>query len=146
MLRFRPFVFVLLVGCAARVPSSEVATMAAPADGCATIREEYFADSLRRAEKLPTPVLVRGRLVPEPIPRPYPRGMIGPRGAEFSVEVLVDTLGKADMRTFKVIRSTHPYITRSLRNAFSKWTFEPALRRGCKVPREFRFEGRLPAR
>jgi hypothetical protein len=115
-----------------------------PADGCATIREEFFADPQRLAEKLPTPRLTKGKLVPSPIPRPYPRGVIGRDGkAEIIVEVMVDTMGKADMSTFTAVKSTHPYLTRSLRNAVSKWSFEPAERRGCKVPRVFHFEGRV---
>lgn len=134
-------------GCASAsrrtAPEETVATVAS-GDGCAAIRDEFFADSLRRVERLPAPILRKGRLVPAPIPRPYPRGVVGRDGAEFIVEVLVDTTGRADMRTFRVVKSTHAYITRSLRTAFAKWTFEPALRRGCKVPRVFHYEGRVP--
>lgn len=129
----------------APAPESVPAPVAvAPSDGCAAIRDEFFADSLRRVDNLPAPVLKKGKLVPEPIPRPYPRGVVGRNGAEFVVEVLVDTLGKADMKTFKVVKSSHAYLTRSLRSAFSKWTFEPSLRRGCRVPRVFHYEGRVP--
>jgi hypothetical protein len=97
-------------------------------------------------DRLPAPLLKNGKLVPEPIPRPYPKGVIGKNGAEFVVEVVVDTLGKADMKTFRVVKSTHSYLTRSLRNAFTKWTFSPAERRGCRVPRVFHYEGRVPGR
>ncbi len=144
----RPAILALLaVAACAKAPEpapAPVAVAVAPADGCAAIRNEFFADSLHRVDNLPTPVLKKGKLVPEPIPRPYPKGVIGRNGAEFVVEVLVDTLGKADMKTFKVIKSTHAYLTRSLRTAFSKWTFEPSLRRGCRVPRVFHYEGRVP--
>lgn len=135
-----------ILACAAPAPAPAPAAPVSLADGCSGIRAEYFADSTRQVDRLPSPILVRGKLVPEPIPRPYPRGVIGRNGAEFVVEVMVDTSGKADMRTFRVIKSTHPYLARSLRNAFSKWRFEPALRRGCLVPRTFHYEGRVPGR
>jgi len=54
---------------------------------------------------------------------------------EVRVTVLVDTLGKADMSTFKVVKTTHPWLASSLRTAVAKWTFDPAQLAGCKVPR-----------
>ena len=54
---------------------------------------------------------------------------------EVRVTVLVDTLGHANMSTFKVIKSTHPWLTSSMKAAVAKWTFEPAQLAGCKVPR-----------
>ena len=54
---------------------------------------------------------------------------------EVRVTVLVDTLGKANMSTFKVIKSTHPWLTSSMKTAVARWTFEPAQLAGCKVPR-----------
>ena len=54
---------------------------------------------------------------------------------EVRVTVLVDTLGHANMSTFKVIKSTHPWLTSSMKTAVAKWTFEPAQLAGCKVPR-----------
>ena len=54
---------------------------------------------------------------------------------EVRVTVLVDTLGKPDMKTFTVIKTTHPWLASSFRTAVAKWTFEPAQLAGCKVPR-----------
>ena len=54
---------------------------------------------------------------------------------EVRITVLVDTLGKANMSTFKVIKSTHPWLTSSMKTAVAKWTFDPAQLAGCKVPR-----------
>jgi len=54
---------------------------------------------------------------------------------EVRVTVLVDTLGRANMSTFKVIKSTHPWLTSSMKTAVAKWSFEPAQLAGCKVPR-----------
>ena len=54
---------------------------------------------------------------------------------EVRITVLVDTLGKADMRTFKVVKTTHPWLASSFKTAVAKWTFDPAQLAGCKVPR-----------
>ncbi|MBC7673961.1 MAG: hypothetical protein H7247_16195 [Polaromonas sp.] len=54
---------------------------------------------------------------------------------EVRVTVLIDTLGKANMSTFKVIKSTHPWLASSMKTAVAKWSFEPAQLAGCKVPR-----------
>ena len=54
---------------------------------------------------------------------------------EVRITVLVDTLGRADMRTFKVVKTTHPWLASSFKTAVAKWTFDPAQLAGCKVPR-----------
>lgn len=85
-------------------------------------------------DRVPAPVAYD----PAPIPRRLPPGTVGRDGkAEVRIKVLVDTLGRADMRTFRVVRSTHPTLTTSVRSAVAKWRFEPAVVSGCKVPRVF---------
>jgi hypothetical protein len=59
---------------------------------------------------------------------------------------MVDTLGKPDMSTFNVIESTSAWLTTGARNAIAAWTFEPALRNGCKVPRFYQFSANSPPR
>jgi hypothetical protein len=54
---------------------------------------------------------------------------------EVRITVLVDTLGKPDMKTFTVVKTTHPWLASSFKTAVAKWTFEPAQLAGCKVPR-----------
>lgn len=54
---------------------------------------------------------------------------------EVRITVIVDTLGKADMKTFTVVKTTHPWLASSFRTAVAKWTFDPAQLAGCKVPR-----------
>lgn len=54
---------------------------------------------------------------------------------EVRITVVVDTLGRADMRTFTVLKTTHPWLASSFKTAVAKWTFEPAQLAGCKVPR-----------
>lgn len=54
---------------------------------------------------------------------------------EVRITVIVDTLGKANMKTFTVIKTTHPWLASSFKTAVAKWTFEPAQLAGCKIPR-----------
>jgi hypothetical protein len=73
------------------------------------------------------PSAVSGKTMPAAVRRA--------RYNEVRITVLVDTLGKANMSTFKVIKSTHPWLTSSMKTAVARWTFEPAQLAGCKVPR-----------
>ena len=109
----------------------------APPDPVVTCTEwvqRAIADPEIAVERVPAPVAFD----PAPIPRRLPKGVVGKDGkAEVRVRVLVDTLGTADMRTFMVVKSTHPTLTRSVRTAVAKWKFVPAQVGGCKVPRNF---------
>lgn len=73
------------------------------------------------------PSAVRGKSMPVAVKRA--------KYNEVRITVLVDTLGKPDMKTFTVIKATHPWLASSFRTAVAKWTFEPAQLAGCKVPR-----------
>jgi hypothetical protein len=85
-------------------------------------------------ERVPEPIAYD----PPPLPRRFPPGVVGKDGrAEVRIKVLVDTLGRADMRTFRVVRSSHPKLTASVRGAVAKWRFRPAEVGGCKVPRTY---------
>ena len=83
-------------------------------------------------------------LDPAPLPKKLPKGVVGKSGyAEVRIRVLVDTLGTADMRTFTIVKSTHPTLTRSVRTAVAKWRFVPAEVSGCKVPRRLQLGRRV---
>ncbi len=140
----------LLVGAAACAPStaSTPATVnarpiAPPVDSCVTAREDAAADPRLDVERVPTPV----KMEPPPIRRPVPRNVLRRDGsAVIRVEVMVDTLGKPDMTTFAVLESSNIWFTNGAKAAIAKWTFEPALRNGCKVPRFYLFSATSPAR
>ena len=51
------------------------------------------------------------------------------------VTVLIDTLGKPNMHSFTVVKSTHPWLATKFKSSIAKWTFEPAQLAGCNVPR-----------
>jgi hypothetical protein len=50
------------------------------------------------------------------------------------VQFVVDTLGVPDVRSFHVLQSLSMIAADSVRAAFSKWRFSPAIRAGCRVP------------
>lgn len=109
----------------------------APPDPIVTCSEwvrRAVTDPELDVERVPAPV----QLEPPPLPKRLPKGVVGKNGyAEVRIRVLVDTLGAPDMRTFTVVKSTHPTLTRSVRSAVAKWKFVPAEVSGCKVPRNF---------
>ena len=87
-------------------------------------------------EKVPEPL----RRDPPPIRRPVPPGVMRKDGSgEVKIEVVVDTLGRPQMKTFTVVSASHPWLANSVREAIGKWRFSPAELEGCKVPRLYRF-------
>lgn len=117
--------------------------LAAPADPCELARDDAALDPRLDVERVPTPK----QMVPPPIRTPVPASALRRDGSSsLKVEVLVDTLGKADMSTFTVIESTSAWLTTGVRQALARWEFEPALRNGCKVPRYYQFVATSPPR
>ena len=91
------------------------------------------------------------RVLPDqPIPR-YPESMrkSGIQG-EVLAQFVVDTLGHADMSTFKVLRSTAPEFTNAVRFTLPQMSFEPAelqnrkVRQVVQMPFNFCFTGSPP--
>lgn len=74
-----------------------------------------------------------------------PPGVIGPKGAVVKADVIIDTLGRADMTTFKIIKSSHPWLTAEVKRAIPKWKYAPAQLAGCKVARVYHFSAIAPA-
>ena len=144
MSRFASATFVLLAlaACGGGSSSTPTATavrpvQAAPAEPELTC-EQWVARAVAKpdldVDKVPEPLAYD----PPPIPKRLPAGTVGKDGkAEVRIQVLVDTLGKADMSTFTVVKSTHPRLTTSVKTAVGKWKFRPAEVKGCKVPRTF---------
>lgn len=136
-------VAVIAAACAAAPRTRDAAMIAPPADSCVLARENAALDPRLEVERVPTPI----RMQPPPIRRPVPRTALRRDGSSaLKVEVLVDTLGKPDMTTFKVIESTSAWLTTGARTALARWTFEPALLNGCKVARYYVFSATSPAR
>ena len=129
---------VVLAGCASGgAAPRDVGVRAAPSTrsvACSEWVRRAVASPELDVERVPEPVAYD----PPPIPRRLPPGVVGRDGrAEVRIKVVVDTLGRANMRTFRVVRSTHPKLTASVRSAVARWRFRPAEVGGCKVPRVF---------
>lgn len=128
---------VLLAACATKAPvATSPQLLAPPADPCVLAREDAALDPRLDVERVPSPV----KMDPAPIKTPVPRTVLrASRGTEIRAEVMVDTLGKPDMATFAMLATPNVWYTNNLKAAITKWTFEPALRNGCKVPRYYQF-------
>jgi hypothetical protein len=64
---------------------------------------------------------------------------VNAKGAVVKVDVVVDTLGRADMKTFKVVESSTPWLADNVKTVMPRWTFTPAELAGCKVRRVYKF-------
>ena len=82
--------------------------------------------------------------------RSMPRG-VADRNGWYTVKfhVVVDTMGKADMKTFAVDTTSHPWLATNIKTAVAKWKFAPAEVAGCRVPRNYSLgitpRGKTPA-
>jgi hypothetical protein len=111
------------------------ADLALAAGDCNAIRAQAAANPDLAVDSLPQPL----RKVPPEL-RNIPAGVIKPNvPAEVQVDIVIDTAGKANMATFKVVKTTHPWLATNIKGVIGKWTFSPALLRGCKVPRVYHF-------
>jgi hypothetical protein len=109
----------------------------------APIKAGDCAEAVRRAvanpaidvEKVPAPVSMN----PLPVDvRKMPKGVADKNGYyQVKFQVLVDTLGKPDMKTFTVVNASNPWLGTSVKSAVAKWKFSPAQLAGCKVPRNY---------
>jgi hypothetical protein len=116
--------------------STNAQLLAPPADPCVLARQDAAADPRLDVERVPAPV----KMDPAPIKSPVPRTVIrASKGTRIRAEVMVDTLGKPDMATFAMLETPHAWYATNLKAAMAKWSFEPALRNGCRVPRYFQF-------
>ena len=133
-----------LAACASQGGRTKNAQLLAPVkDSCVLAREDAALDPRLEVERVPTPL----KMEPRPIRQPVPRNVLRRDGSSvIRVEVMVDTLGKPDMATFNVLESSNAWFTTGAKAAIAKWTFEPALRNGCKVARYYLFSASSPAR
>ena len=60
-------------------------------------------------------------------------------GAVIKVNVLIDTLGKADTTRFQIVEVSNPWFGQNLKRVVPRWTFTPARLAGCKVARVYKF-------
>ena len=126
----------VFAACASAPRATDAQLLAPPADSCVLARQDAALDPRLDVERVPAPV----KMDPAPIKSPVPRTVIrASRGTTIKAEVMVDTLGKPDMASFRMLETPHTYYTTNLKAAVTRWTFVPATRNGCKVPRFYQF-------
>lgn len=104
---------------------------------CAEARKRAAEKPDLDVDRLPAPIAQK----PAPFARmpAEVRSEVAKKGAVVKLDVVVDTLGRADMKTFKVIESSHPWLTANMRSTLPRWRFTPAQLAGCKVARVYKF-------
>ena len=102
---------------------------------CREAMRRAVANPMLDVERVASPIsmappLVDTRKMPKSVPD---------RNGWYTVKfrVLVDTAGKADMKTFAIDTASHAWLGTSAKTAVAKWKFRPAEVAGCKVPRMF---------
>lgn len=131
--------FVLSAACAPPPPAviapipEPVAAPLVNSDLCYLVQAEVAKAPGLEVDRAPDVV----KYDPRPLMPPkggYPRGVIRRDGTtKVKVSVVVDTTGKADMQTFTVVETTHPWLAGNLKALIPRWTFTPAMKNGCRV-------------
>ena len=93
-------------------------------------------------DHIPTPIVARPAALQK-----VPRAALRKDGsADVKVDVLIDTLGRADMKTFAVVSASNPWLANNVKTVIARWKFSPAELAGCKVPRTYHFMASTPPR
>ena len=90
-------------------------------------------------DRLPAPIAMK-----PPMLAKFPPDVIGPKGAVIKADVIIDTLGRADMKTFRIVKSSHPWLSAHVKGVLPKWKYTPAELAGCKVARVYHFSATAP--
>jgi hypothetical protein len=109
---------------------------------CPEARRRAAENPSLDVDRNPAPVAMKPPVLQ---PGQIPPGVITAKGAVIKADVIIDTLGRAEMKTFKVVESSHPWLSAHVRTGISKWKFTPAELAGCKVPRVYHFSATSPA-
>jgi len=135
----RPVLLAATLALAACTPPPKPVAMApapvalASSDLCNLVQAEAARNPSLEVDRAPDVVTYD----PKPLQPPrggYPRGVIRRDGTtRVKVSVVVDTAGKADMTTFAVVETTHPWLASNVKGLIPRWTFTPAVKNGCRV-------------
>lgn len=142
-----------LVACRSNSGLEETVTNARPAAGGANaVAYGDCVEARKRAADKPdldvdsNPRVVRQRPAPFANMPPAVRTQLNAKGSTVKVDVAIDTLGRPDMKTFRIVESSHPWLADNVRSVISRWTFKPAFLAGCKVRRIYKFSATSRAR
>jgi hypothetical protein len=109
---------------------------------CLEARRRSALEPDLEVDRIPAPVAMK----PAPFQRMPDAALRRDGSAEIKIDVVVDTLGRADLKTFKVVKVSNRWFTDNVRGVIGKWSFTPALLAGCKVPRVYHFMSSVPPR
>jgi len=132
------------VACAKTASESEKIVNVRPM-AVGAIQPGDCVEARRRAASAPDLEVDRLPTLMSKTPRPFVptppsvQADIDRKGMSIKVDVVVDTLGKAVMRTFKVLETSNEWFPRNLKALMPRWTFAPAQLAGCKVQRIYKF-------
>ena len=104
---------------------------------CVEARKRAAAKPDLDVDRVPSPIRQRPAAF-QKMPAAV-RSQIEKKGAVVKIDVLVDTLGRADMKTFKVVEVSNLWFADNLKGVLPEWRFSPALLAGCKVRRVYKF-------
>jgi hypothetical protein len=144
--RFPILIAALCIAAACHRNSEFEETVAAkPMEGGAGVSQGDCVEARKRAvakpdlevDRLPTPIRQRPAAF-QKMPTSV-RSQVDKKGAVIKVDVIVDTLGRADMKTFKVVEVSNAWFADNLKTVISSWRFSPAQLAGCKVRRVYKF-------
>jgi hypothetical protein len=120
---------------------ARVADPLKPGD-CVEARRRASLEPDLAVDKLPTPVVMK----PAPFHEMPLSALRKDGSAEIKIDVVIDTLGHADLKTFKVVKVSNKWFVENVRGFIGKWRFAPAELASCKVPRIYHFMVTFPAR
>ncbi|HZI40922.1 MAG TPA: hypothetical protein VFD67_04445 [Gemmatimonadaceae bacterium] len=141
-------ILALLAACAHPSQSSPEPEVGARIAGplaygdCVEARRRAALQPDLEVDHIPSPVAMK----PAPFQRTPESALRKDGSAEIKIDILIDTLGRADMKTFKVVKVSNKWFTDNVRSVIPKWTFSPAMLKGCKVPRVYHFMSSVPPR
>lgn len=134
-----------MAACRSKSGLEETTTSARPVGGGAGVAYGNCVEARKRAAETPDldvdslPRVLRQRPAPLTNIPPAVKSQLNAKGAAVKIDVVVDTMGRANMKTFKVVESSHQWLGENLRAVIPKWTFKPAYLAGCRVPRVYKF-------
>jgi hypothetical protein len=120
------------------------ARIAAPlAEGdCVEARRRAALQPDLEVERIPAPIAMK----PAPFQHTPETALRKDGSAEIKIDVIIDTLGRADLKTFKVVKVSNKWFVDNVHGVIGKWSFTPAVLAGCKVARIYHFMSTLPPR
>ena len=138
---------VVAAGCAhanSAPPVESAARIAGPLvqGDCVEARRRAALQPDLEVERIPAPVAMK----PAPFQNVPETALRKDGSAEIKIDVVVDTLGRADMKTFKIVKVSNKWFSTNVRGVIGKRTFTPAVLAGCKVPRVYHFMSSLAPR